>query len=185
MKHFGLSNFEQLLLVLGDDFRYAAPIYRGPPLRTFADGSLEGYWGEHYTYAQFDGGKYLESVYQPFAGIETLDRLDRSHFPSADWFDYSTIRAQCQALRQRFAVCAGTPGDLDFINGISRARGMEEVMMDLATDNEVYLAIMEARFEFYCQIHERILQAADGLVDHADGRGFRQPARTDDRHGGV
>src|ERR1035437_8696713 len=50
-------------------------------------------------------------AYQPFAGIETLDGLDYSHFPSADWFDYSTIRAKCAALRQQFAVCAGTPGD--------------------------------------------------------------------------
>ena len=165
MKHFGLSNMEQLLVVLGEDFRYVAPNYQGPPLRTFADGSIEGYWGEHYIYAQFEGGKYLESVHQPFAGIETLDRLDGSHFPRADWFDYSTIRAQCEALRPQFAVCAGSPGDLDFINGISRARGMEQVMMDLATDNEVYLAIMAARFEFYYQMHERMLQAADGLID--------------------
>ena len=165
MRHFGLSNLEQLLAVVGEDFRYVAPLYQGPPLRTFPDGSIEGYWGEHYTYAQFEGGKYLESVYQPFAGIETLDRLDRSHFPSADWFDYSTIRAQCEALRRQFAVCAGTPGDLDFINGISRARGMEEVMVDLVTDNEVYLTIMEARFQFYYEMHERILQAAGGLVD--------------------
>lgn len=165
MKHFGLSNLEQLLVVLGEDFRYVSPAYQGPPLQTFPDGSIEGYWGEHYTYAQFEGGKYLESVYQPFAGIETPAQLDRSHFPSAGWFDYSTIRAQCEALRHQYAVCAGTPGDLDFINGISRARGMEEVLMDLATDNEVYLEIMEARFQFYYQMHERILQAADGMVD--------------------
>ncbi|MCX6930111.1 MAG: hypothetical protein NT154_43905, partial [Verrucomicrobia bacterium] len=165
MQHFGLSNMEQLLVVLGEDFRYVAPSYQGPPLRTFADGSIEGYWGEHYIYAQFEGGKYLESVHQPFAGIETLDRLDGSHFPRADWFDYSTIRLQCEALRPQFAVCAGSPGDLDFINGISRARGMEQVMMDLATDNEVYLAIMAARFQFYYQMHERMLQAADGLID--------------------
>lgn len=165
MKQFGLSNLEQLLLVLGDDFRYVAPIYRGPPLRQFPDGSVEGYWGERYGYAQFEGGKYLESVYQPFAGVETLDKLDRSHFPTADWFDYSTIQEQCRALRQQFAVCAGSPGDMDFINSISRARGMEQVLMDLVTDNEVFLAIMEARFQFYYQMHERMLQAADGMLD--------------------
>ncbi len=165
MEHFGLSNMEQLLRVVGEDFRYVTPAYCGPPLRSYPDGSIEGYWGEHYHYAQFEGGKYLESVHQPFAGIETLDQLDRSHFPSADWFDYSNVRRECEALRKEFAVCSGTPGDLDFINGISRARGMEEVLMDLVSDNEVYLTLMEARFQFYYQMHERILQAADGLVD--------------------
>ena len=119
MKHFGLSTMEQLLRVLGDDFRYVEPPYCGPELKTFPDGSIEGYWGEHYKYAEFEGGKYLESVYQPFAGIETLEQLDRSHFPTADWFDYSTIRSQCEALKhQGVAICFGTAGDMDFINSI-------------------------------------------------------------------
>jgi uroporphyrinogen decarboxylase len=165
MKHFGLANMEQLLHVVGEDFRYVGPDYCGPELRTFPDGSTEGYWGEHYRYAEFEGGRYLESCYQPFAGVETLDQLDRSHFPSSDWFDYSRVKAKCVALGGQFAVCCGTPGDLDFINSIARARGMEEVLMDLVSDNPVYLAIMEARFQFYYQLHERTLQAAEGLVD--------------------
>ena len=168
-------------------FAMSRPVYQRPPLRTFPDGSIEGYWGEHYTYAQFEGGKYLESVHLPFAGIETLDQLDRSHFPSADWFDYSTHQGAVRGARgEQFAVCAGTPGDMDFINGISRARGMEQVMMDLATDNEVYLAIMEARFRVL--LRDARTDSAGGRRPgryHAHGRGLRQPARADDQHEGV
>ncbi len=164
MDHFGLTNMEQLLRVVGEDFRYVEPVYIGPELRTFPDGSVEGYFGERYKYAQFEGGKYLESCYQPFAGINKLEDLDRSHFPSADWFDYSTIKQQCEALKD-YAIVCGTPGDTDFINGIARARGMEEVLMDLIDDNPAYLAIMEARFEFYYEQHRRMLEAADGLID--------------------
>lgn len=165
MEHFGLSNMEQLLRVLGDDFRYVEPAYIGPELRAFPDGSVEGYWGERYKYAEFDGGRYLEAVHLPFAGIHDPERLDRSHFPSADWFDYSTIRVQCEALGGQFAVCFGTAGDMDFINSIGRARGMEEVLMDLLTDDPVFLEILEARFQFYYQMHESVLEAAGGLVD--------------------
>jgi len=165
-KYFGLKNDEQMFTVLGDDFRYVEPGYIGPELKTFPDGSVEGYFGEHYIYKEFDGGKYLESVYQPFKGVLELQDLDRSHFPTADWFDYSTIRAQAEGIRERgLAVCAGSAGDLDFINGISRARGMEQVLIDLFDDNEVFLEIMRARFEFYYTMHERILQAADGGID--------------------
>ena len=32
MTHFGLSNLEQLLRVVGEDFRYVAPDYCKPPL---------------------------------------------------------------------------------------------------------------------------------------------------------
>jgi uroporphyrinogen decarboxylase len=100
--------------------------------------------------------------------VNSLDKLDRSHFPSADWFDYSTIRSQCEALRdQGFAICCGTAGDMDFINSIARARGMEQVLMDLIDDNPVYLEIMQARFEFYYHMHRRMLEAAGGLIDFA------------------
>lgn len=166
MHHFGLRTMEQLLLVLGDDFRYVEPVYIGPELRTFPDGSVEGYWGERYTYAEFEGGRYLESTYQPFAGIERAGDLDRSHFPTADWFDYSTIRSQCEDLRARgFAVCFGTAGDMDFINSIGRARGPEQVLIDLAEENDVYRELVDARFRFYYEMHERVLDAAGGRID--------------------
>ena len=165
-EHFGLKNDEQLRIVLGDDFRYVEPEYIGPELRTFPDGSVEGYWGERYAWVSFGSGDYLESVYQPFAGVAELKDLDRSHFPSADWFDYSTVKQQAQRLRERgYAVCCGGAGAMDFINGISRARGMEEVLIDLVDDNPVFLEIMAARSEFYCTLHQRILEAADGLID--------------------
>ena len=166
MDHFGLTNFEQLLRVVGDDFRYVDPLYVGPELRKFPDGSVEGYWGERYKYAEFEGGKYLESCYLPFANISSPENIDRSHFPTADWFDYSTISKQCQKIKdQGYAICFGTAGDMDFINSIARARGTEQVLIDLITDDPVYLEIMDARFRFYFDMHERVLQAADGQVD--------------------
>jgi uroporphyrinogen decarboxylase len=166
MDHFGLTNMEQLLRVVGDDFRYAEPVYTGPELRKFPDGSVEGYWGERYKYAAFKGGKYLEASHLPFADVHSHEELDRSHFPTADWFDYSTIEQQCRQIRDRgFAVAVGTAGDLDFINGIARARGTEQVLIDLITEDPVYLEIMDARFQFYFEQHERMLQAAGGLID--------------------
>jgi len=168
MDHFGITNMDQLLAVVGDDFRYIELPYTGPELRTFADGSQEGYWGERYKYAEFEGGKYLEAHYLPFAETRTLEELDRSHFPTADWFDYSKVKEDCQAISDRgYAVCFGTAGDMDFINSIARARGTEQVLIDLITDDPVYMEIMEARFQFYYQMHEKVLQAAGGLVDFA------------------
>lgn len=165
MQHFGLKNMNQLLKVVGDDFRYVEAIYTGPELKTFPDGSFEGYWGERYQYVEFGTGRYMESCYQPYAGVETLDKLDHTHFPDAGWFDYSTIREQCEKMNGQYAICFGGAGDMDFINSISRARGMEEVMMDMMTDNEVFIEIMEQRFRFYYEMHKNALEAAGGLID--------------------
>jgi uroporphyrinogen decarboxylase len=129
---------------------------------------VEGYFGERYKYVEFEAGRYLEACHLPFAGVDSLEDLDRSHFPKPDWFDYSTIREQAKALREQgFAVCCGTAGDMDFINGISRARGMEQVLMDLIDDDPVYLEIMQARFEFFYEMQRRTLEAAGGLIDFA------------------
>jgi uroporphyrinogen decarboxylase len=54
---------------------------------------------------------------------------------------------------------------MDFINSIARARGTEQVLIDLITEDPVYLEIMDARFRFYYDMHERVLQAAEGLID--------------------
>lgn len=165
-KHFGLKNDEQMLVVLGDDFRYIEPKYIGPELKVFPDGSMEGYFSERYKYIEFDGGKYLESVYMPFADIHDLSALDDIRFPKAEWFDYSNISTQAVKVQEDgFVVCAGTAGDMDFINGISRARGMEQVLMDLIDDDEVFLEIMQRRFDFFYNKHEMMLQEANGLID--------------------
>ncbi len=167
-EHFGLKNDEQMSIVLGDDFRYVEPEYTGPELKTFPDGSIEGYFGERYKYIQFEGGRYPEPVYQPFAGIEKLKDLDKSHFPGADWFDYSNVYNNAKSIHEGgFAVCMGTAGDMDFINGISRARGMEEVLMDLVDNNEAFLEILDARFKFYYETQENILKESKGLIDFA------------------
>ena len=64
-----------------------------------------------------------------------------------------------------FAICFGTAGDMDFINSIARARGTEQVLVDLITDDPVYLEIMDARYRFYYEMHEQVLRAADGMID--------------------
>ena len=42
---------------------------------------------------------------------------------------------------------------------------MEQVLMDLIDDDPVYLEIMQARFEFFCEVQRRTLEAAGGLID--------------------
>jgi len=165
MDHFGLANHEQLLRVIGDDFRYLQPLYRGPELRSFPDGSIEGLWGERYGSKEYPGGTYAEAVYLPYAGIDRAEDLDRSHFPKVDWFDFSTIKSQCETLRHEYAVVFGSAGDMDFMNTIGRMRGLQQVYEDLLTENPAFMELLDARFRFYYDLHEKVLGAAGGLVD--------------------
>ncbi|MBN1401046.1 MAG: hypothetical protein JXA74_09420 [Anaerolineae bacterium] len=164
--HFGLADDLALAEVLGDDWRYVEPAFIGPERRTFADGSREGMWGERYNDIPYgDGlGTYPEAVYLPFAEIDDPGELADYPWPSADWYDYGDIAAQCAAVSDH-AVFYGTAGHLDFMNGIARCRGVEKVLFDVATEDPVYKLLVAKRFEYFYETTERVLQAAGGQVD--------------------
>jgi uroporphyrinogen decarboxylase len=164
MEHFHLKTHEDLLRVLGDDFRHVAPAYAGPELRTFPDGTWEGLWGERYTHYNFGKGTYPEAVYLPFMDISDASRLKDLRMPSADWYDYSTVKRDCEKWADYVIIIegAGTP---DFMNGIARCRGVGQVLLDIGTEDPVYLELCKQRFEFFYERIERTLEAAGGLVD--------------------
>ncbi|MBN1873088.1 MAG: hypothetical protein JXA33_02585 [Anaerolineae bacterium] len=164
MDHFGVSDYLALSECLGDDFRGVTPVWTGPALRHFPDGSWEGFWGERYTNVSFGHGTYPEAVYLPFAEVEDVTQLDKFRMPSADDFDYSTVKAQCERWAD-YAVVIGNAGTLDFMNGIARCRGVEKVLFDIAERNPVFLTLMDQRFQFFYEMTERALQAAEGLID--------------------
>ena len=92
MAYFDVDDHDELLGRLGDDFRYVQTEWCGPELRTFADGSREGWWGERYGDISFGDGTYPEAVYLPFADVTDVGELDDSRFPTPDDFDFSTTK---------------------------------------------------------------------------------------------
>ena len=164
MDYFKVDNYEQLQLRLGDDFRKVEPKYTGPELKTFEDGSWEGWWGERYNNVSFGHGTYPEAVYLPFKDVTEVEELKNFHFPSPDWFDYSNIKNDCEKHGE-YVVSTGSAGVPDFMNGIARCRGVEQVLIDIGMEDPVYLALMKQRFEFFYEKYKRVLEAGDGLID--------------------
>ena len=164
--HLGVGTDLQLAELLGDDWRYVAPVYIGPELKMAADGSVEGLWGERIADIPYlDGlGTYPEAVYLPFAEISDPAALEGYPFPTAGWYDYDTIGEQCRSVGE-YAVFYGGAGDLDFLNGIARCRGVEQVLYDVATEDPAYKCLVEKRFQFFYESTERVLQAAEGQID--------------------
>ena len=109
-------------------------------------------------------GTYTEAIYRPFETIDDPAELAQFTFPTADWLDYSTIEAECRRW-DGYAIVTGTPGVLDFINGIAHSRGIERVLLDLATEDPVFLALLEKKFEYHYTVIERTLSAGAGLID--------------------
>jgi len=158
--HFGQDPVEALEI----DFRNVGPVWRGR-LKQSHDGIRYDIWGAGYRRVEHSsGGAYEEAVELPLAELKTLDDVDAYAWPDPDDFDYSVIPAQCKRYAD-YAVCLGGAGDPDILNGVSRGRGMQHVMTDIALRDPVGMAVIDRRVEFCYQVLRRGLEAADGKVD--------------------
>ena len=132
-----------------------------------AHGTAEVYdeWGVGYSRVTNDaGGVYLEATDLTLARLSTMDEVEAHPWPSPDDYDYSVIPDQIERVKD-YAVCLGSAGIPDIINGVGRGRGMEQVLFDLATRDEVGIAIIDHRVDFYYEWCKRSLEAGQGKID--------------------
>jgi uroporphyrinogen decarboxylase len=149
---------------LGTDIRYIRPPYIGPLLPAFDDGSSVNIWGIRRRPMPNEYGEYAEPVGTPYAAWKTVDEAEKFPWPNPDWFDYAAIPSLCEKY-PGMAIAAGDFGVQDFINSVAFGRGVEQVLLDIASQDPVYLYIVEKRHQFYLRHIERILDAARGGID--------------------
>ncbi len=152
--------------VLGVDFRGVGPRGLKPVKKPEPGANVDFYdiWGTGYKNAAYSMGTYPEAMYLPFQDMKTMDEVEAHPWPSPDDFDYSVIPEQCDALMD-YAICAGGAGIPDIVNGVSRGRGMEQVVMDIELEDEVGIAVIDHRVDFYYEYCRRMLEAADGNIE--------------------
>jgi len=168
------ERYEAFLDAYDVDLRYIeGPVYIGPPLRTWDDGSDEDIWGVRRRLVEARVGegieRYREVAVSPLAGAQTAEDIARyPHWPSPDWFDYSTIEAQCDAIRARDRVAVFVGDRLNRLAQLKPAmylRGVERIFMDMAENPELALSIIGRIRAFYLAYAERIFDAARGKLD--------------------
>ena len=162
--HFGDRDLQE---ALGIDFRGVGAAYLGTPQPgPGMPGKADMYdeWGVGYTMVPYEGGAYPEASELALAAIKTHADIENYPWPDAANFDYSGISAACDILAD-FAICASGAGTPDILNGVSRGRGMEQVMVDIATEDPIGVEIIDRRVEFYYDHCRRMLEAGEGKID--------------------
>lgn len=164
VEHFGSLPIDEAFEI---DFRFIAAA-GGPPTKAPEPGSgIEHHdiWGTGYSrVANVSGGEYLEATDLALARLTTMDQVKAYPWPDPDAYDYSVIPGQIESVKE-FAVCLGSAGMPDIINSVGRGRGMEQVLVDIATEDEVGIAIIDKRVDFYYEYIKRCLEAGKGKID--------------------
>lgn len=121
-------------------------------------------WGIGYTNAVYEFGTYPEASDLVLARIQTMDDFRSYPWPNVNSYNFSGIEAACEKVAD-LAVCFGDASIPDIVNSVSRGRRMEQVLIDIVTEDEVGVAIIDARVSFYYEYCKRALDAGKGKID--------------------
>ena len=165
LAHFGLAenDGEGLRRRLGVDFRGVWPAYVGPKLHEDLPGVNVDRWGIRRRWVEHDTGGYWDYCDFPLRDAD-VDAVAAWPQPSPDDFDYADLRRRCETHKD-FAVHVGGAGLGCIINTAGFLRGMEQVFVDLITDDPAGLLLIDRRLDIEYEMARRSIEAADRLVD--------------------
>jgi uroporphyrinogen decarboxylase len=149
------------------------PRYVGPRLLVHPDGSENDIWGvprlKQVTGAGDTAQSYKSVTRFPLAGITNSRQLeDYAFWPSPDWFDYSPVHQQARAVCERGRVVAFMGDRLNRFAQLKPAmylRGIDQALMDMLVEPEIFRAITNRLTRFYREYMERILESARGMIE--------------------
>jgi len=163
--HYGLqeNDGEGLLRALGVDFRGVDAPYIGPQLHPEPPDRKVDIWGIRRRWIANESNGYWDYCDFPLRDA-TVEQIEAWPLPSPDHFDYSKIAEQCEQHKES-AVHAGGPGTCDIINKDGMLRTMEQVLVDLLTDDEAGLRLIDRRLAVQYEVTARMLEAGRGRID--------------------
>lgn len=162
IKHFGVATEPELWAKLHlDKIVGVSPRYVGPPEQVMADGTrIAPPWWCTYRDVDYGTGRYSERIAAPLEQATTLAELEAFNWPSADWYDFSTIAAQCDAWPEH-AIEGCYIAPFFWHNHI---RGLEQSCMDLVAEPELTEYMLKRITDFCWDYANRFFEAGQGKI---------------------
>jgi hypothetical protein len=165
-EHFGLAldDNEGLMKALNVDFRVLDLPYTGKRLHPEVEGvQVDLLWGIHSRWVENESGGYQDFCDFPLR-TATLEEVENWPMPSPDDFDYDSIVEQCERYEE-YCIVFGNPGFGDIINSSGMLRTMEQVLIDLITDEPAGVRLFQRKVEIQSEILERVLDKAGKKIN--------------------
>ena len=161
--HFGAKDDDALLEALGVDFRRVNAVYKGPKLHADVPDRTVDMWGIHRRWIEHETGGYWDYCDFPLKEA-TLEQAKKWPLPSPDNFDYSVVAETCKKYKD-YCVVYGGAGQGDIINSTGMIRTMEQVLVDLMTDDPAGLCYIDRKLNIMVEVARRSFEAAKGGID--------------------
>lgn len=164
MDYFEAANHHQLMAALGVDFMGVGGRYQGPQLfPQIPERQVNPIYGWRTRWIEHGSGGYWDYCDFPLVNA-TVDEVAAWPFADPDDFDYSHIGAAI-AANPALGVHCGNPGIGCIMNTIGFLRSMEQMFVDLITDDEAGLLLIDKLMAQHLGVMERTLEAGKGKID--------------------
>lgn len=161
-RHFNTENSDAILNALNIDCRWIMPKYIGAPQVNYPDGSFETWSGSILKNVKNKFGTYAEVIKYALDDAETIEDIDRNlKLPSIDEYDYKSVTEACKKYDE-YCIIAG--GASTFFSATT-IRSMENILIDMAINQEIAQHLFQRCVEWHMRLHERILEAGKGRID--------------------
>ncbi len=149
---------------LGVDFRGIGAGYNGPVLHTSnrEDRAVNGMYGWVYRYIENNSGGYWDYCDFPLENAD-VEEIAEWKMPDPDNFSYDSLEGQL-AANEGYAVHFGNAGLACIINNAGFFRGMEQVFVDLITEDEAGLLLIDRFIDGQFAVLERELHTIEKIA---------------------
>lgn len=157
-KHYGVENFHELKLAVGDDF-YAVEVPYESPNASAIYAAFDWYMD-----GNVDAEERTLTTPGCFAEAEDLEDLEFFQWPDpAEYIDVEECKRRV-ALAPDDKVCLGMMWSAHFQDTCA-AFGMENALMNMIANPEIYEAVDEKIMEFYLKANEIFYKATKGRLN--------------------
>lgn len=157
---------EGLRQILGVDFREVRPAYTGPRLHSeVPERRVDPLWGRRTRWIEHDTGGYWDYCDFPLRDADAAT-VSAWPAPSAAHYDYEAFAADVTRRQiEGVAVYLGNPGLGDIINSNGMVRSMEQVLIDLITEDPAGMLLIDRKVEHELEVTRRCLEVAGDGID--------------------
>ena len=140
------------------------PGYVGPENEFFTEdwgGNIHAFWGMKEFENKTTSGWTLENEPPPLSDAADIEDIKQHNWPSADWFDYSSMPNQLESWSDFSIMATGA----SVFQHPTFLRGMDMLMMDMAANPDMANYILDKYTDFYHEYYRRIFQVAGDKID--------------------
>ncbi|MBM3500528.1 MAG: hypothetical protein FJX74_17860 [Armatimonadetes bacterium] len=121
-------------------------------------------WGVRRDPVSYGAGSYYAISRHPLAEAETVADIAAHPWPSADWFDYTSVPDAIARARAKRDYCLMASNG-NIFETAWYMRGFERILLDVALHPDLVHAIMRRVTDFWVAHFDRLLAAAAGGID--------------------